>query len=239
MAELNFNKVIKASMQLPVVTVERAPFLRKEFAKYYDDATVERIIQNGPKGIADKKVIDKIARGCINYQTTVVCSVSALAGLPGGWAMAGAIPADIVQFYGNAIALTEKLLYLYGWPDMSGHDGEVDDATAQLMIVWLGVMMGAQGAEAGVRALLLSLSATAEKKIAQAALTKVGIYNLAKTICGWIGIKLTKEGFAKAIGKVIPLAGAPISAGVTYFTFQPMCKKLKKELDYEWNNIIK
>ena len=105
---VNFNKVIKAAMKLPVVTVDREPFLRKELAPYLDRETIDKVILYGPKGLVDKKLIDQIANGCIRYQTTAVCSVSALAGLPGGWAMAGTIPADVAQFYGNAIALVDS-----------------------------------------------------------------------------------------------------------------------------------
>ena len=152
--------------------------------------------------------------------------------------MAGTIPADVTQFYGNVIALAEKLLYLYGWPDMSGEDGQVDDQTAQVMVVWIGVMMGAQGAELAVRSLLKALSAQVEKRLIESALTKTWLYSVAQQICKWIGVKLTKDGFAKAVGKVIPLAGAPISAGITYFTFKPMCKRLKKELDFQWENDV-
>ena len=46
-----------------------------------------------------------------------------------------------------------------------------------------------------------------------------------------IGIKLTKDGFARGISKVIPLIGAPISAGLTYWTFKPMAGRLKRSLD--------
>ena len=236
MAELNFNKVIKAAMRLPVVTVSREPFLRKELAPYYDRATIDAVILHGTKGLVDKKVIDKITTSCIKYQTTAVCSVSALAGLPGGWAMAGTIPADVAQFYANAVSLAEKLLYLYGWPDMMDENGEVNDATAHIMTIWLGVMMGAQGAEMGVRALLKELAGQVEKKVLEAALAKSWVYSLAAQICKWIGVKLTEDGFAKAAGKIIPLVGAPISAGITYFTFKPMCQKLKKELDFEWDH---
>ncbi len=238
MADFDFNKVIKAAMNLPVVTVSREPFLRKELSRYCNQETINKAISAGTKGVVDKSIIDRIAKNCIKYQTTAVCSISALAGLPGGWTMAATIPADVVQFYGNAISLAEKLLYLYGWPDMMDESGQVNDATAQTMIVWLGVMMGAQGAEAGVRALLEAVGKTAEKRLAKAALTKSGIYNLSKVICKWIGVTLTREGFAKGVGKVIPIVGAPISAGITYFTFNPMCKKLKKELDYEWEHSL-
>ena len=237
MAGLNFNKVIKAAMRLPVVTVEREPFLRKELAPYLDRETIDKVIAYGTRGLVDKKIIDQIAVGCIRYQTTAVCSVSALAGLPGGWAMAGTIPADVAQFYGNAIALVEKMLYLYGWPDMSGEDGQVSDQTAQLMILWIGVMMGAQGAQAAVRSLLDVIRAQVERKVLEAALNKTWVYGVVQQICKWIGVKLSEEGFAKAVGKVIPLVGAPISAGITYFTFTPMCNKLKKELDFQWENL--
>ena len=115
-------------------------------------------------------------------------------------------------------------------------NGEVNDATSQIMMLWLGVMLGAQGAEAGVRALLRELAGQVEKKVLEAALAKSWVYSLAQQICKWIGVKLTEDGFAKAAGKIIPLVGAPISAGITYFTFKPMCWKLKKELDYEWEN---
>ena len=50
-------------------------------------------------------------------------------------------------------------------------------------------------------------------------------------IAQWIGINMTKEGFAKGVGKVIPLVGAPISATITYYTFRPMARRLKKHLD--------
>ena len=236
MADFDFNKVVKAAMKLPVVTVERTPFLEKELAPFLDAESIKKVVEEGPRGIVDKSIIDRIAHSCIKYQTTAVCAVSALAGLPGGWFMAGTIPADIIQFYGNAIALAEKLLYLYGWPDIRDEKGQVNDATSQIMIVWLGVMMGAQGGEAAVRGILQAVGNNLSKNLANVAVTKLGIYQVAKSICKWIGVKLTRDGFVKGAGKVIPLVGAPISAGVTYFTFHPMCKKLKKELDFEWNN---
>ena len=42
---------------------------------------------------------------------------------------------------------------------------------------------------------------------------------------------MTKEGFAKGVGKVLPLVGAPISATITYYTFRPMARRLKAHLD--------
>jgi len=66
------------------------------------------------------------------------------------------------------------------------------------------------------------------------ALTQYAMYNIAKQVGKWIGLKLTKDGVGKSMGKVIPFIGAPISAATTYFTFKPMAKKLKKHLDEQW-----
>lgn len=46
---VNFNKVIKAAMKLPVVTVDREPFLRKELAPYLNRETIDKVILSGPK----------------------------------------------------------------------------------------------------------------------------------------------------------------------------------------------
>ena len=53
-------------------------------------------------------------------------------------------------------------------------------------------------------------------------------------IAQWIGINLTKEGFAKGVGKLLPLVGAPVSATITYYTFRPMAQRLKSHLDEQY-----
>lgn len=68
------------------------------------------------------------------------------------------------------------------------------------------------------------------------ALTKYAFYNISKQVAKWIGIRLTRETFAKGAGKVIPLIGAPVSAAITYWTFKPMADKLKKQLDSKLKN---
>lgn len=38
--------------------------------------------------------------------------------MPGGFAMAATIPVDIAQYYGYMLRATQKLLYLYGFPEI-------------------------------------------------------------------------------------------------------------------------
>ena len=226
-----WNKALDGAMALPFVKVDRESFLRKELTIYCTSEQLDKAVFESPVKFLSKSQIDKIANGCIKYHLNLVCAASALAGLPGGWFMAASIPADIAQFYGHVFALTQKLLYLYGWHDLSGEDGKLNDDTAQILTIFTGVMMGSQVASEVIKDLTKAFATQVAIRLPKEALTKYAIYNVAKQVAKWIGIKLTKDGFAKGVAKIVPLIGAPISAGVTYWTFKPMANKLKKHLD--------
>ena len=68
------------------------------------------------------------------------------------------------------------------------------------------------------------------KRLPKYALTKTVIYPIVKQVAKWIGIKLTKDTFAKGLGKAIPIVGGVVSGGLTYVTFKPGAKKLKNKL---------
>ena len=196
-----WNKALNGAMALPFVKVDRKSFLRKELAVYCTSGQLNTAITESPVKVLTKVQINKIANGCIKYHLTLVCSASALTGLPGGWFMAAAIPADVAQFYGHVFALAT------------------------------GVMMGSQIAVGAVNNLAKVFAEQVAVRLPKQALTKYAIYNIAKQVAKWIGIKLTKDAFAKGVAKVVPLIGAPISAGVTYWAFKPMANKLRKHLD--------
>lgn len=96
------------------------------------------------------------------------------------------------------------------------------------MVYFLSLAPGAIGA---VNNLAKAFAEQVAIRLPKQALTKYAIYNVAKQVAKWIGIKLTKDAFAKGVAKVVPLIGAPISAGVTYWTFKPMVNRLKEHLD--------
>lgn len=226
-----WNKALKGAMALPFVKVDRESFLRKELAVYCTSEQLNKAAVESPVKVLTKSQIDKIAKGCIKYHLTLVCSASALAGLPGGWFVAAAIPADVAQFYGHVFALAQKLLYLYGWPDLSDENGKLNDDTAQILTLFTGVMMGSKAASEAVKNLSKAFAEQIVIRLPRQALTKYAIYNVAKQVGKWIGIKVTRDGFARGVSKIVPLIGAPISAGVTYWTFKPMANRLKKHLD--------
>ncbi len=231
-----WNKTLHAAIKLPFVGIDRNEFLTKELRPYCTPEQIELALGDSPVKVLSKRQIDRIANGCISYHTTIVCATSALSGLPGGWFMAATVPADIAQFYGHVLALIQKLLYLYGWADLQDEKGKLSDETANTMTLFVGVMMGSREAVQGVNALAKAVAEQAVKRIPRIALTRYGFYNMAKQVGRWIGIKLTKETFAKGVGKAIPLVGAPVSAALTYWTFKPMAVRLKRQLDNNLKN---
>ena len=221
-----WNKVLNTSLRLPYVKVNRAEFLTKELSKFCTPMEVVTALEDGPLGVLSKKEIDKLANQCISYHLTMVCGTSALMGLPGGWWMAGTIPGDITQFYGHILSLMQKLIYLYGWPDLVNAKDQLDDESLNIMTLFVGVMMGNKMAIEALTKVVTQVSKNAGMKISETVMAQYAV-----KIAQWIGINMTKEGFAKGMGKVLPLVGAPISATITYYTFRPMARRLKRHLD--------
>lgn len=221
-----WNSILSTSLSLPFVKVDRDAFLTKELDKFCTPMQLMTALERSPLEVLNKKEIDKLANQCISYHLTMVCGTSALMGLPGGWWMAGTIPSDITQFYGHVLALMQKLMYLYGWPSLTGATNQLDDESLHIMTLFVGVMMGNKLAVEALAKIVTMSSKNAGIKLSE---TFIAHYVI--KIAQWIGVDLTKESFAKGAGKVLPLVGAPISATITFYTFRPMARRLKRHLD--------
>lgn len=51
-----------------------------------------------------------------------------------------------------------------------------------------------------------------------------------KKVATILGFKMTKDVFAKGIGKIIPIIGGVVSGSLTFATYMPMAKKLQNYL---------
>lgn len=224
-----WNNVLKAALKLPGARVNRNDFLKKELSKHYDESVVNEVLNNGYRNISiDTKVLSRIADSTIAFHTGMATSISFATGLPGGWWMAATIPADLSQFYFHVIVVAQKLAYLYGWPAFD--EEEPSDEFLSILTLFIGVMSGTQAAVSAVGKLAEAFAGQVVKRLPQKALTKYGVYNLAKQIAKWLGISLTKTSFAKGLSKMIPVIGGLISGGLTVATFLPMSKRLKNYL---------
>lgn len=221
---------IKQIMAMPGVRVDRELFLRSQLRSHCRRKQVDMAVAAAPAiaGIRRRK-IDKIANGVIRYHVRLAGAGSFIAGIPGGLALLATLPADTVQFYCHALILAQKLAYLYGWPDLLKH-GEVDDDTELKVLMLIGVMLGVGQASNALKVIAEGLAHEVITRVPRQALTKTAYYPVIKKALKWIGIKVTKQSFAKGVSKFVPLVGGVIAAGITVYSLPPMADKLKKHL---------
>lgn len=230
---VDIEDIIILGMSTPGIKIRRDEFLRKELAKNYPESVIEDAIVHNPAhaGITVEE-IDKITDEVIKFERACVSGISAALGAPGGAAMLATIPADITQYYGYMLRATQKMLYLYGFPEIStDENGQTfDSETMNILILCMGVMYGAAGANNAIKGIAKALSTGVEKQLMKKALTKGTIYPIVKSVSKWFGVKMTKDVFAGFFKKAIPLLGGVIGGGLTFATFKPCCVKLKESL---------
>jgi len=227
-----WNRVLRSALSLPGAKISRESYLRKELSKHFTEQTVNKAIETTPaKAGIPASVIYSIAKSSIAWHRAGVSSVSFLAGLPGGWWMAGTIPADLTQFFWHVSVILQKLAYLHGWPELFEDRSELDDETLLIFTIFIGVMFGAGTASKILGDLAERVGAQVVKRLPQKPLTKWGMYNLAKQIAKWIGAKLTKQSFARILAKAIPIVSGFISGSITWISFSIMSRRLRRHLE--------
>lgn len=225
-------KILSRATKLKGVTIDRGMFLRTELAKKCPADVVDVAVTTNPQeaGIS-LEVIDELADAAISIETRKVAGLSILAGIPGGLALIGTIPADIAQYFAHSLRIEQKLAYLYGWESFLNDEDEVDDETMTRLILFLGVMMQVGGANVSLTKFATTTAKVGvSKTIQRQALTKTAWYKPLRKVLSVVGVKLTKSTFAETVAKGVPLLGGVVSGGLTYATFKPGAVSLKKYL---------
>jgi hypothetical protein len=214
------------------VRIHREAYLRSALARRCSEDDIRRAIEETPAAAGiTVDVLDKAANDSIRYETAKVSALSAAAGIPGVLALPATIPADLAQYVGHMLRIAQKLAYLYSWPELFSDEGDdVDDATKGVLTLFFGVMFGTQSANVAVGKIAGMMSEQVAKKLPQKALTKGVIYPIVKKVAAYLGAEMTKQTFAKSVSKAIPLVGAAVSGTLTFATYRPMAKRLKKHL---------
>jgi len=230
---INIEDIIILGLKTPGIRISRSEFLKNELMKKYSKEVIEKAIKTTPAkaGISVKEV-DVIADSVIKLERNCVSGISAALGTPGGVSMVATIPADIIQYYGYMLRAAQKLMYLYGFPEINVEEKgqDFDSETLNILIICFGVMHGVAGANNAIKAMAKGLAQGVSKKIMTTALTKGTLYPMVKKIAKWFGVKMTKKLLAGTVQKAIPVIGGVIGGGLTYATFKPCCDKLKVSL---------
>ena len=225
------EEIIAQIIKLPVARVDRAEFLHKELIRYYPEETVKTAIEYNPAyaGIG-KQRINNIADQVIQRETNKVAGISFAAGLPGGFALAAAIPADVVQYLAFTIRAIQEIAYLYGFDEFDFEEEELDSYAMDQILIFLGAMYGVQGVDGSIKVIAEAAAQKTSKVLANEALTKTAIYPVVKKVAKELRSKITKRIYVKGASKAVPVIGGAVSGGLTYATFKPNCKRLKRSL---------
>jgi len=227
-----WNKVLSGAMKIPGVKVNRDSFLTDILSKYVDNETIEKVLgqKKSTVGVIPDDILDILADECIAYHTKIATGTSTLMGMPGGWTMLGTVPGDILQYYFHVFSVSQKLAYIYGYPDLCDDEGDFTEDAYNMLTIFVGVMGGTALAQKALQEVAEQFQKQLILRLPKMPLTKGVVYPMVKNVAKWIGVNLTKKSFAQTVSKIVPIVGGVVSGVLTWATFRPQAKRLKKSL---------
>ena len=214
-AEQHAVEFLKKVVRVPGVRINRDDFLRQELRERgVPEEVIRRAIDTNPAfaGIPLAE-LDRLAEQVISYETNKSAAISFAAGIPGGFAMLGTIPADVTQYYVHAFRIVQKLAYLYGWRELLGAKEEVDEETIGIIAIFFGVMLDVEEAAMSLSSFASStVMDTVKKQVTKQFLMKTSWYRAVKKTLQMIGVNLTKKAFTQGFSKVLPVIGGVVSS---------------------------
>lgn len=224
---VDINKAIVLAAQMPLVKINREEFLAANFSRYFEPDEVNEIIETSPiRANVDKRILNKIARECISYEKYKVSLISAATGM-GGYVGAAA---DIPQYLAHALRISQKLAYVYGWPDIFDIEKNIDDETKNIILIFMGRMYGVGKTAEVLKTLAEGLATQLAKDISKKALTKTAWYPILKAVAKSVGVKITKDSLGKTVAKSVPVVSVLISGGMTLYNFDKGANRLYNTL---------
>lgn len=228
-------KIVKNVVNIPGMRVNREEFLRKELRRYCFENQIDNAVFTTPqKAKISSDVINKIANSCISNETWLTSGASFVAGIPGGVAMFGTIPADLVQYFAHIIIIAQKLAYVYGWPQLfestNSINEEFDSKSANILLLFTAVMFGVETSNNLLKTFAQSLATSKLGRDIVRHIAQQAFYKPFQEILKQIGLKFNQKILKQLVSKSLPLVGAFLSGGITYFSFKQMCEKLRKSL---------
>lgn len=211
--------VLSYILNMPIAHVNRIEFLSKIYS-----VTESEIANNTYKVSFEER--QHLAQKHINSTIVQTTAISFASGIPGGLAMAGTIPADILQNMIYSVRLAQQLAYIY---DIDIENNNHIDTDA--MLLFLGIMFGVNGAASLLRVTATNTGKYFSKKILKAGLSKTIWYPIFKKIVRIVsGKTLTIKALSNGASKFIPVIGGVTSGGVTFLGMKKSANLLNKEL---------
>lgn len=218
---------------MPGAKIDRTSFLRKTFRNLTTDE-IKICINESPTKVVDESILDAEANSIINSHTGKVTAISTASGIPGGFAMLAAIPADLANYYYHIVTVGQKLGYLYGFPDMVDNGGNLTKDGEIMLTAFIGVMNKVEAARELIKKLAVELSKRISEETAARVvgnfLSKQIVAQSIEVIAKKLGTQITSKTASRSLTKVIPIVSGLVCGGITYATFKPQAKRLHQSL---------
>jgi hypothetical protein len=224
-----WNQLMSVAVTMPGVKVNREKFLTKVLKHYCNAEKLSIALKGMPVNVVPQRIIDNLATSTINWHTAKVTGASVATGL-GGFMT---IPADIIQYYWHVLVLSQKLTYLYGFPDLCDDDGNIPEDSQNLLTVFIAIMMGATIAGKGLQYIIERAARQATRTLPEIAVAETLYYPIIKQATKWIGKRLERNSITKSMRKSIPILGCLLSGTIAFATFRPGALRLMNELKRE------
>ena len=228
-----WQSLLSMILAMPGAKINRTEFLSDVFSK--ESPEMQRRIIDGPiTSIVSVETLERISKRVIRMHTFKVTSLSALAGIPGGLAMLGTVPADIANFYYHTVSIGQKMGYLWGFPDMLDENGNMTDEGKVILTGFIGVMNKVEAAEKAIKAIAKDLAKrtageTAERMAAKLIIKPV-IAQSTEQVAKRLSLQIASNSSTKFINKFIPVISGVICGTMTYASFKSQAKKLNTNL---------
>ncbi|MDE5846461.1 MAG: hypothetical protein K2H71_03845 [Muribaculaceae bacterium] len=228
-----WSSFLNRILGIPGAKINREAYLRKTFS-HLSDSEIRRCLSESPAKVVSMAEIEDAASRAINSHTNKATAISAISGIPGGLAMAVAIPADVANYYFHVVAVGQKLGYLYGFPDMVDDRGKLTSDGEIMLTAFIGVMNKVEVA----KELVKKIAVEAAKRISEeTAIRIVGnifskqlMAQAIETVSTKLGTQIAAKGAARGLYKVLPFVSSVICGSITYATFKSQAKRLHEEL---------
>lgn len=235
-----WETILRTSLNFTHCRVDREEFLKEALRENCSNDAIGKAILTSPiESEIPRYVVADITREIIRQDLMKVTGLSFAAGLPGGLAMAGTIPADLIQFFVHTIKIAQKLAYLYGWKDFFETENDISEETLSKITLFTGIMFGAPNAEKALNKYKeIDAVDTAENitigfsnldidfDFSQSTIREHGILQLVQYIAKWLGVKIARQRLTSGTMRIVPIIGGIVSGGLSYLSFKDMTTRL-------------
>ncbi len=224
--EKAWRLLLQNAMKLPKIQLDRASWYTKVLSPYVSEQTLGRALTTSPaRAGIEHPTLSQVAQATLRAHRRGVTTLSLVTGLPGGVALAGALPADLAQFLWHLIQVAQKLTALYGWPPLFVSPKSLTADETLLLTVFLAQMFGSERADK----LLQEIQQSYRDESGPLPRDPIASYHLkeeAQYMYEWMGINAAREGLTKTLARVVPVLGGLLSGGLSYLAFTKMGQRL-------------